>query len=410
MPAGRMILHIDMDAYFASLEAQACPALAGRPLVVGALPGSRGVVSSASYEARAFGIRAGMPAAQARRLCPRAEFVPCHPALYIHTTRRLLRHLLGLTPRVEMFSIDEAFLDITDLLPAGIDEASSWQAAETLARRLVDSIAERFQLGCSAGVGPNKVVAKMAAKVHKPRGLTLMGQRAFQQHFWPKPVEQLYGVGVKTASALMIFGIETIGDLAQTPAGQLVRRFGVYGEALHALAWGSDESPVVPSHEAPPAKSLGHEHTLARDVESPEEALSLLLALTDRVARDLRSEGYASRCVAVKIRYSDFSSILRQKALAHPTQETRDLYRTAKELFLGHYCGEGIRLLGVTAAQLGATEGRLQLGLFPEDRRQQDLLRALDRIRDEHGGESVLPAGALRAQRRASPVRAAGAR
>jgi len=394
-----VILHIDMDAYFASLEAQACPSLKGRPLAVGALPGSRGVVASASYEAREFGIRAGMPAAHARRLCPRVEFVPCHPGLYIHTSRRILRRLLGFTPKVEMSGIDEAFLDIGDLLPRGADEGIVWQEAERLAGEVSAAVLSEFGLSCSAGVGPNKAIAKMASKVRKPGGLTLLGESRFRQLFWPQPVERLYGVGAKTASALMIYGIETIGELAATRASLLSRRFGVYGEALHALAWGRDDSPVVPSHASPPAKSLGHEHTLERDLETTDDALSLILALTDRVAADMRREGYAGRCVRIKIRYSDFSALTRQRVLAHPTLETRDLYRTARDLFLDHYCGTGIRLLGVTAAQLQPAEGRVQLALFPQDRRYRELLQAVDGIRDHFGAHSLLPAGAMRPAR-----------
>jgi len=391
----RRILHIDMDAYFAALEAQACPALKGVPLVVGALPGSRGVVASASYEARAFGIRAGMPAAFARRLCPQAQFVPCHPALYIHTSRRILHHLLQFTSAVEMFSIDEAFLDVTDLLGAAPADPSSWGKLEALARDVAGSIERAFGLTCSAGAGPNKLIAKMAAKVSKPRGVTVMGEQGFRGHFWSRPVEDLYGVGEKTASSLMIFGIETIGELAQTSGDLLHRHFGLYGDALSAMAWGRDDTPIIPFHATPPAKSLGHEHTVGEDLETPAEGLSLLLALADRVGEDLRREGYAGRRVMIKIRYSDFSSLTRQKMAPVPTQETRDIYRGARELFRANYCGGGIRLLGVTVGDLIEMEGREQLKLFPEDRRYRELLTAVDQIRELFGPRSLLPAGAL---------------
>ncbi|MFH1145005.1 MAG: DNA polymerase IV [Candidatus Eisenbacteria bacterium] len=391
----RRILHVDMDAYFASLEAHACPTLKGVPLIVGALPGSRGVVASASYEARAFGIRAGMPAAVAHRLCPQAQFVPCHPALYIHTSRRILRQLLKFTPAVEMFSIDEAFLDVTDLLPREPRDPSSWKELEALAKEVGGSIERTCELSCSVGAGPNKLIAKMAANVRKPRGVTVMGEEAFRQRFWPRPVEELYGVGEKTASSLMIFGIETIGELSRTPADFLHRHFGLHGDALHAMSWGWDDSPVVASHAAPPAKSLGHEHTVHQDLDTPEEGLSLLLALADRVGDDLRREGYAGRRVAIKIRYSDFSSLMRQKMIPVATQETRDIYRGARELFRANYCGGGIRLLGVTMGELVPLNGREQMQLFPEDRRYRDLLATVDRIRDAFGRGSILPAGAL---------------
>ncbi|MCK4411973.1 MAG: DNA polymerase IV [Candidatus Eisenbacteria sp.] len=396
MARARRILHIDMDAYFAALEAQACPSLAGVPLVVGALPGSRGVVASASYEARAFGIRAGMPVAQAQRMAPQVQFVSCHPSLYIHTSRLILKHLLETTSQVEMFSIDEAYLDITDLLSRDPADPASWKQIEALAHEISGSIERRFCLTCSVGAGPNKLIAKMASKVKKPRGVTLLGNDCFRRRFWSKPVEVLYGVGKKTASSLMIFGIETIGELAEASVEFLQRHFGLYGTALHAMAWGQDESSIVPSHAAPPAKSLGHEHTLQSDLHSPAEGEALLLALADRVGEDLRCEGYAGRRVAIRVRHSDFSNLTRQRMLEGPTQETRDIYRGARDLFRANYCGDGIRLLGITVGDLIPTRGREQLKLFPEDRRYRDLLATLDRIRDQYGRCSIFPAGALR--------------
>lgn len=402
MRAQRFIVHIDMDAYFASLESQACPFLSGKPLVVGAMPGSRGVVASASYEAREFGIRAGMPVTQALRICPGLEHVPCHPSLYIHTSSRIMKLLLELTTRVEMFSIDEAFLDITDLISASDGGAAAWRRAQELARELSGMIESRFNLTCSIGIGPNKLLAKMASKMKKPRGVTALTQRAFRSHFSHRPVDDLYGVGEKTAASLMIFGIERIGELAETPVEFLRGRFGVYGDALHAMSRGEDDSHVVALHESPPAKSMGHEHTLQRDTATLDEGLALLLSLAERVSSDLRGEGLAGRRVAIKMRYADFSTLTRQRMLSFPSQETRDVYRTAKALFLGNYCGDGIRLLGVTVGELMATGGRQQMGLFPEDRRYRDYLEAVDQVRNQFGHESLRVAGGLvvRAQER----------
>ncbi len=391
----RRILHVDMDAYFAALEVQACPALKGKPVVVGALPGGRGVVASASYEAREYGIRAGMPIGTARKLCRDLEFVPCHPSLYIDTSRRILKQLCGITPQVEMFSIDEAFIDITDLLP-GKPDGNHWQASERIAREVAGTIESRLNLTCSVGVGPNKLLSKMASKLEKPRGISMLSREAFVRKFWHRSIEHLFGVGEKTASSLMIFGIEKIGELAETPVDFLKSRFGVYGEALHAMAWGEDESPIVASYDAPAAKSLGHEHTLQHDTSSPDEGLALLLSLTERVTSDLRSEGHAGRRVTIKMRYHDFSSLTRQRMLSYTTQETRDVYRTAKDLFLRNYCGGGIRLLGVTVGDLIPIEGRKQISLFPEDRRYTQYLETVDQIRDTFGTQSLQPIGALR--------------
>lgn len=390
----RRILHIDMDAYFAALEIQACPALKGKPVAVGALPGGRGVVAAASYEARDYGIRAGMPMATARRMCPELEFVPAHPSFYIDTSRRLLKALYRFSPKVEMFSIDEAFVDVTDLL-AGPVRGNAWQEVEALALRLAGTIESELNLTCSIGAGPNKLLAKMASKLEKPHGICMLSRQAFARQFWHRSVEHLYGVGEKTASSLMIFGIETIGELAETPVDFLKSRFGLYGEALHAMAWGEDDSPVVGSHEAPDAKSLGHEHTLQADVDGPEQALALLLSLTERVTGDLRAEGYAGRCVTIKMRYHDFSTITRQRVVPFLTQETRDVYRTAKELFLSNYCGGSLRLLGVTVGQLKRVHGGKQIALFPQDRRYTKYLETVDQIRHTFGEESLQPIGAL---------------
>lgn len=395
LDGGRRILHIDMDAYFAALEVKAQPFLKGKPLAVGALPDNRGVVACASYEARAFGLRAGMPTAQARRLCPQGVFIPCHPSLYVHTSRRIRDHLLTFTPTVEMYSIDEAFIDVTDMLPAELDDPASWKELERIAREIAGSVERSFDLTCSVGAGPNRLIAKMASDVNKPRGITLLGYEAFRRHFWPKLVDSLYGVGEKTSASLMIYGIETVRELAATPVSFLKDRFGIFGEALRAMAWGRDDSPVIAAHETPPAKSLGHEHTVPHDLETPAEALALLLALCERVGADLRKEGYTGRRILVKIRYSDFSTITRQKMIQQATNETRDIYRVAKELFRANYCGGGIRLLGISVGELHEAEDGGQLGLFPEDSRYGHLLEALDQIRDTFGRESIFPAGAM---------------
>ncbi len=399
MEGRRRILHVDMDAYFASVEVRADPSLRGKPVIVGALPGNRGVVASASYEAREFGIRAGMPIGHARRLCPAAHFLPCHPKLYVETSRRILSRLLTYTPNVEMFSIDEAFIDVSDMLDGAAGEEDATRKAEAIARDIAGSLEAEIGLSCSIGIGPNKLIAKMASDLEKPRGITALSEESFRYMFWPRPVDELYGVGEKTAAALMIFGIETIRDLAETSVSLLKGRFGVYGEALHSMAWGHDDSPVVPAHETPPAKSLGHEHTLPEDLTDPDEALGVLMWLAEKVGEDLRAEGYAGRCVVLKLRHSDFSTITRQRMLEAPTDETSDIYRVAKDLFRTNYCGGGLRLLGVTMADLVKVEGRRQLDLFPEEERKRRLTQTLDRIREEFGSEIIVPAEVLEAKR-----------
>ncbi|MBD3337090.1 MAG: DNA polymerase IV, partial [Candidatus Eisenbacteria bacterium] len=335
----RTILHLDMDAYFAEIEVLANPRLRGRPLVVGGRPGDRGVVSTASYEARAFGVRSGMPLTKARSLCPQAVFIPCDPSKYAFFTSRILKCLLQVTPRTEMWSIDEAFLDLSDKIPWRADRflipqdsdggricrggPPLWRAA----RAIQAGLHRRFRLSCSLGGGPNKLVAKMATGLQKPNGVTLLSRSAYCQTFWPRPIEDLWGVGERSGAFLRRLGIKTIGELACADPRALSRVMGIVAEALVGAARGEDASPVVPYGEGPAAKSLGHEHTVSRDVTSPEQGLRLILALTDKVARDLREERYVGRRVVIKMRTASFRTLTRQRSFTTPTNETRILYR-----------------------------------------------------------------------------------
>ncbi|MBU1950072.1 MAG: DNA polymerase IV, partial [Candidatus Eisenbacteria bacterium] len=260
-PGDRTILHIDMDAYFAEVEILCNPLLRGKPLIIGGRPGDRGVVATASYEARAFGIRAGMSLTKAEHLCPNAIFLPTDAVKYQSFSIRILKYLLEITPRVEMWSIDEAFLDLSNVIepradrfmmpmPSGNGGLSSRPVRETplfrMASRIRDGIAKEIRLPCSIGGGPNKLVAKMATGLHKPRGLTLLGPRAFRRHFWPRPVEDLMGVGEKTGLFLRRLGFQTIGDLAGADPRPLSHLMGVMAFSIVAGARGEEGSAVVP--------------------------------------------------------------------------------------------------------------------------------------------------------------------
>jgi DNA polymerase-4 len=402
--AERTILHLDMDAYFAEVERLANPRLRGRPVVVGGLPGARGVVATASYEARRRGVRSGMPLAQARRLCPEAVFLPCDPRKYLFFTSRILKLLREITPCTEMWSIDEAFLDVSHLVPPRPDRfVMPPEGAEgpgtplyRLARSLQEAIRHRFRLSCSLGGGPNKLVAKMATGLHKPGGITLMDQAAFQSVFWPKPVTELWGVGEKTGAFLARLGIRTVGDLARADPGALSRFLGVVAYALVGAARGEEDSPVVPREEAPDPKSLGHEHTPQRDLADLEEARRLLLYLAGRVAADLRQEGFAARVVVLKVRTARRRTYTRQRTLRVPTQEDRILFKVASQLLERHAPGEPIRTLGLTAGGLLRWPGAGEPApLFPEDRRYREWLRTLDRIHESFGPGAILPAAIL---------------
>lgn len=378
--AARVLLHVDMDAYFAGVEILANPALRGLPVVVGGLPGSRGVVATASYEARPFGIHPGMPLAEAARRCPRAVFLPGDPPKYVFYSLRLLDLLRGFSPQVEPFSIDEAFLELSGQVRT-LDEG---RAVAVAIQQAVD---RRLRLSASIGVGPNKLVAKMASGVDKPHGITMLDRAAFCRRFWPLAAGELFGVGEKTAAALALLGIRTIGDLALAPHAGLVRAFGVIGGALRHMARGEDSTPLIPYYEGLPIKSMGHEHTLSRDQADPERLAAMLLRLTEQVARRLRQAGLAGRTVTVKLRFADFRTITRRRTLDLPTDEEQRIFPVARDLLVRNQGGAPLRLIGVSVSGLSGGSGTEYL--FGADRRRRQVIGAADLLRDRFG-ENVL--------------------
>jgi DNA polymerase-4 len=368
------ILLADMDAYFSSVEQLDHPHLRGRPVVVCGDPGRRGVVTAASYEARPSGVRAGMSLTEARRLCPGAEFVEGHPARYVALSLQLLDLYLSFTPDVEPFSVDEAFL--------GLDpKVATLEQAEAVARRVQGAVDERFGLAVSIGVGPNKLIAKMAAGFGKPRGLTALDEEGFCRTFWPLEVQELWGVGPKLAGRMRSLGIMTVGDLAHAPIPSLKAAFGMVGPSLREAAWGRDDTPLVPCHQGVDPKSMGHEVTLSADSADPALLEGTLLRLADQVALRLRDER--------------FVTITRQRALAGYTDDHRLIFETARALWRAHWQGGPLRLLGVSVSALEPCGEHPQVELFEEDRREDRLTKALDGLRDRLGEAAVVPAGSL---------------
>jgi DNA polymerase-4 len=388
----RVLLHIDMDAFFASVEVLSNPSLRGRPLVVGGVPGHRGVVSTASYEARRFGIEPGMAISEAFKRCPEATFLPGSPSKYIFNSIRLLDLLRRFSPLLEPFSIDEAFVEITGH-EIGLHDG------QAVASRIQTAIEGELGITASIGVGPNKLIAKMASRVIKPRGLTVLNRETFCDHFWPRPVDDLWGIGTKTAAALNLLGISTIGELAQTPRPPLMRAFGVVGGALKEMAQGRDDTPLIPYFQGVPVKSMGHEYTFPRDESDPRRLEAVLYRLTEQVARRLRLGGKAGRTVTVKIRFDDFRTITRQRTMKSPTDEERVVFPVVRDLLHANARGERLRLIGVSVSGLSAVSATsLPLDLFPPDIRNRRVLSAVDALRDRFG-ENVM----TRAKTLASP-------
>lgn len=379
----RKILHVDLDAFFCSVEELLNPGLRGKAFVVGGSPEGRGVVASASYAARALGIRSAMPTAQALAKAPGLIVLSSRHDLYQEHSRKVMEFLRQSAPLMEQLSIDEAFLDLSDDPRPGAE----------IARALQAEIQRRFELPTSWGVASNKLVAKIAAQVGKPRGLIVVPEGQEAAFLRPLPVSMLWGVGPKTEQALAKVGVRTIGDLAALPTETLRRLLGDHGIELASRAKGVDERPVVAEHAA---RSMSAERTFPKDVGDEEELLRTLLRLSERVGRRLRKAGLAGRTIRIKLRWPDFTTLTRQTRLEQPTNRDRRIYEEAVRLLRGVWRkGRKIRLLGVGVADLGPPVHQLEL--FDRSwEKDERLMAALDQIRERFGPDAVRRASGLR--------------
>ncbi len=410
----RVIFHLDMDAFFASVEEKMNPGLKGKPLVVGGGLDRRGVVSSANYAARQYGIRAGMPIGEARRLCPPAAFLEGDPRKYVHLSLEILAILKDFTPAVEPFSIDEAFLDLTQVAPPGgyrrgaagdasvahgdrgcSNEAALLQRYIPVARAIQLAIRAKTDLTASIGVAPNKYIAKMGSGLEKPNGLTVLPQERYRQVFWPRDVQELWGIGAKTREALERLGILTVGQLAHFPRELLTYHFGLNGEKMQEAARGEDDTPVTPYYEGIAVKSMGHEVTLPEDVGDRDVLGAQLLRLSDQVARRLRQDGYVGKVVSVKFRYASFRTVIRQRALPAVTSDEHVIYRTVGELLDEHWDRRPLRLVGVSVSGLASASGYYQHDLFQPEEHRWKMIEAVDSLRDRFGDHALVKAGIL---------------
>ena len=382
--AAEPILHADLDAFYASVEVLKDPSLVGKPVVVGGA-GSRGVVMSASYEARAHGVRNAMPAVRARRLCPDAVFLPPDFEAYKAHSNRFREILLAVTPLVEPIALDEAFLDVSGamlLFGQPLDVAA----------KIRREVAAEVGVCCSVGVGPNKLIAKLASKQAKPDGLVLVRADEVEAFLDPLPSGALWGVGEKTVETLSRLAIRSVGDLARTPPAILGHLLGEqHARDLHDLARGIDERPVVPYE---PPKSISHEETFATDLDAEEDLLREVLALSQRVGARLREDGYRARTVVLKVRLANFTTLTRSRTLPAPTDVAADIYHVARELYRGlSGVRRRVRLLGVQATGL-VSAAEEQLALIRGEL-WGDVERAVDRIERRFGRGAAKPAALL---------------
>ncbi len=388
-PSGRAtepILHVDMDAFYASVEIVKDPSLEGKPVIVGGM-GGRGVVTSASYEARAFGVTSAMPGIRARRLCPHGIFLPNDFEAYQHYSRQIRDVFTSFTPLVEPLSLDEAFLDV-----AG--SVRLFGAPVEIARQIKARIGE-LGLPCTVGVAPNKFLAKLASTVGKPDGLLVVPTDRVLEFLHPLPVGALWGVGEQTGEALRKLGLRTVEDVAKIGRRTLERALGdAVGAHLYALAHGRDDRVVTPSE---PAKSVGSEETFSHDLDATEPILRELLRLSDRTADRLRAKGMCGRTVTLKVRFSNFTTITRARTSAAEVDTAAEIYDVVRDLYLRLDPERPrIRLLGVTVSGLAPGPARRQLGLLDaKGHRWPEVSAAVDRIRDRWGHSSIEPATLL---------------
>ncbi|TDD89576.1 DNA polymerase IV [Actinomadura rubrisoli] len=386
--SGCGILHVDMDAFFVSVELLERPELRGRPVVVGGA-GPRGVVSAASYEARTYGVHSAMPMSRARRLCPRAVVLPPRHEKYARVSAAVFEIFRSITPLVEGLSLDEAFLDVT-----GARRRLGRAAA--IAAMVREQVAAQQGITCSVGVASTKFVAKLASTHCKPDGMLVVPADGVEDFLHPLPVAALWGVGERTEQTLTRLGLRTVGQLAKVPLDTLRRELGnAVGSHLHELAWGRDAREVVPHT---PDKSIGAEETFDTDIDDPEIIRRELLRLAEKVGARLRAAGTAGRTVSVKLRMANFKTITRARTLREPTDLSRVIYVTACELYEGAGLERvRLRLVGVRVENLGpADEAPRQLALDEPETGWREAERAMDQVANRFGPGAVRPAALVR--------------
>ncbi len=378
-------MHVDMNAFFASVEQQSKPSLRGKPVaVIGAQ--QRTVITTSSYEARAYGVKVGMTVPEAKKLCPDIIFVAGNNRKYTDTCTRIVRLYGDYTPLVEVYSVDEAFLDITGALYL-------FGKPENIAFRIKRKIWRNFGLTCSIGVGPNKLLAKLAGNMQKPDGFTTIHPGAVSEILEKLPVSELCGIGSRLERHLEAMGIKTCGELGRFSVKDLENKFGIVGKKLHQMGLGIDESPVVSVADAPDTKSVGHSMTLERNISNNEDMERYILQLSEMVGRRLRRGNYSGRTIALTLRYPDFHTFTKRRTIKEYINDGIDIYLEALDILRMIRLKHAVRLLGVSVSNL--IKNYSQIPLFKKDRDRISIVQTMDKINDRYGEFSITQARLL---------------
>lgn len=382
----RIVFLVDMDAFFASIEERENPELRGKPVMVVGSPSPRSVVCAANYEVRKYGVHSAMGYVQAKRLCPHAEVVVAHPTLYREASRSIFAICETFTDLIEISSIDECYMEMTPT-------AGRFGGPIGAGRLLKQKVREAEGITCTVGIGPNKLIAKLASGLRKPDGLSHITVADVPRLFADLPISALHGIGEKTASKLRSMGITTAGSLGQVDRAVLRRTFGVGGDHLADMGRGLDASPVVPYYEQPPAKSVSHEHTLEEDTRDPALLQRTLHCLAERVAYRLRKSGFSAGTVGITLRFANMQRITRSRSLPDGTDDGLEIYRAVLPLLdAALQDPRAVRLIGVSTGNL--RQGIMQQGLFDDPRRRR-LTGVVDSLNEKLGKNKILPASLL---------------
>ncbi|MEW6624363.1 MAG: DNA polymerase IV [Bacillota bacterium] len=367
------IIHVDMDAFYAAVEQRDNPALKGKPVIVGADPKGRGVVSTCSYEARAYGVRSGMPISRAYKLCPRGVYLPVNMSKYVEASKQIRDIFYKYTPIVEPIALDEAFLDVTH-------STQIWGNPKQIALMIQREIEQNTRLTASVGISYNKFLAKLASGLKKPKGFIEISRDNFKELVWPLPVTKVWGVGPRTKNLLEKLNIKTIYDLAKYPAEDLETILGKRGRQLHQLASGQDYRSVESDQEI---KSIGKEITFDKDLDDIIIIKDHFRELGQRVGNRLRSKKLKAKCLSIKIRYNDFTTVTRSCSFSYHLSNDKELLDGAVRLFIDNWNGNPVRLIGVSVSNLIEVYSE-QLSLFM-DIKEDIIAQTIDNIRARYG-------------------------